>query len=57
MLTTEKYPLKIVVPSMLDALSHSLEGYVSKMQNPLATNLSILATQNLIFSKKISKKY
>ena len=45
-------PLKIVVPSMLDALSHSLEGYVSKMQNPLATNLSILATQNLILSLK-----
>lgn len=46
-------PHKILLPSMLDALAHSLEGYVSKVQNKLASNLAILAIGNLISSLKL----
>ncbi len=44
----QNIPLKILIPSMLDALSHCLEGYVSKMQNIMAGNLVCHALQNLL---------
>ena len=42
----------VLIPSMLDALSHSLEGLVSKVQNKFATNLVSLAVQNITRSLK-----
>ncbi len=45
-------PTNILIPSMLDALSHALEGYTSKMQNPLATNLVSHAIINILKSLK-----
>ena len=52
----EDIPTKILVPSMLDALSHALEGYVSKVQNTVATHMVPLAVQKLIQAfKKLSE--
>ena len=40
-------PMKVLVPSMLDALAHCLEGYVSKIDNIMANNLASLCLLNL----------
>lgn len=40
-------PIKVLVPSMLDALSHSLEGFVSKVENTIVNNLACHAINNM----------
>ena len=38
----ENTPVKIIIPSILDAFSHSIEGFVSVIQNKIVTNLVML---------------